>query len=64
MRDASLKSFEAVCLVAGTMSGAVRAVILQHFARGGRLPPGKDPDFGDISLKESNQDGSSSPFEA
>ncbi|CAE7728023.1 RUS3, partial [Symbiodinium pilosum] len=43
----------ALCLVAGTMSGAVRSVILQHFAKGGtRL----DPDFGDISLKESNQD--------
>ncbi|CAE6952852.1 Ttn [Symbiodinium sp. KB8] len=46
----------ALCLVAGTMSGAVRSVILQHFAKGGRLPPGRDPDFGDISLKESNQD--------
>ncbi|CAK9072970.1 unnamed protein product, partial [Durusdinium trenchii] len=46
----------ALCLIAGTMSGAVRSVILQHFAKGGTLPPGKDPDFGDISLKESNQD--------
>lgn len=46
----------ALCLVAGTMSGAVRSVILQHFAKGGSLPPGASPDFGDISLKESNQD--------
>mmetsp|Transcript_21618 Transcript_21618/g.50505 ORF Transcript_21618/g.50505 Transcript_21618/m.50505 type:complete len:566 (-) Transcript_21618:142-1839(-) len=45
-----------LCTVAGGMSGAVRAVILQHFARGGSLPPGQEPDFGDISLKESNQD--------
>eukprot|EP00928_Gymnodinium_smaydae_P013897 TRINITY_DN15041_c0_g2_i1.p1 TRINITY_DN15041_c0_g2~~TRINITY_DN15041_c0_g2_i1.p1 ORF type:complete len:576 (-),score=62.18 TRINITY_DN15041_c0_g2_i1:34-1668(-) len=45
-----------ICTIAGTMSGAVRSVILQHFARGGNLPPGQDPDFGDISLKESNQD--------
>ena len=27
-------------MVAGTMSGAVRSVILQHFAKGGTLPPG------------------------
>eukprot|EP00931_Biecheleriopsis_adriatica_P063274 TRINITY_DN3827_c0_g2_i1.p1 TRINITY_DN3827_c0_g2~~TRINITY_DN3827_c0_g2_i1.p1 ORF type:complete len:541 (-),score=97.37 TRINITY_DN3827_c0_g2_i1:43-1665(-) len=45
-----------LCTLAGTMSGAVRSVILQHFARGGQLPPGSEPDFGDISLKESNQD--------
>ena len=31
---------QALCLVAGTMSGAVRSVILQHFAKGGTLPPG------------------------
>jgi hypothetical protein len=31
---------QALCLVAGTMSGAVRSVILQHFAKGGSLPPG------------------------
>ena len=43
-----------VCTLGGTMGGATRAVILQHFAEGGistRLP-----DYGDISLKESNQD--------
>jgi len=45
-----------VCKLSGTMSGAVRSVILQHFARDGQLPPGRDPDYGDISLKESNQD--------
>ena len=96
------RTLEALCMVAGTMSGAVRSVILQHFAKGGTLPPGpggrgeevgrqvgrerfqtswrqaltkyslngdgfspalveaslpgKEPDFGDISLKESNQD--------
>jgi len=45
-----------LCTLAGTMASAVRSVILQHFARGGELQPGRDPDFGDIALKESNQD--------
>ena len=45
-----------LCDLSGTMSGSVRSVILQHFACGGELPPGRKPDFGDISLKESNQD--------
>lgn len=45
-----------VCKMSATMSGAVRSVILQHFAKGGSLPPGREPDFGDMSLKESNQD--------
>ena len=37
------------------MGGAVRAVILQHFAEGGTAASWR-PDYGDLALKESNQD--------
>ena len=37
------------------MGGAVRAVILQHFAEGGGAASWR-PDYGDLALKESNQD--------
>lgn len=48
-----LYSGPVVIALGGTMGGAVRSVILQHFAEGGIAAP---PDYGDISLKESNQD--------
>jgi len=48
-----LYSGPVVIALGGTMGGAVRSVILQHFAEGGIAA---SPDYGDISLKESNQD--------
>ena len=44
-----------VCTIGGTLGGAVRAVILQHFAEGGTAASWR-PDYGDLALKESNQD--------
>ena len=43
-----------VCAVGGTVGGTVRSVILQHFGEGGSRRA--SPDYGDITLKESNQD--------
>jgi len=42
------------CTLGSTIGGTVRSVILQHFGEGGSRHA--SPDYGDITLKESNQD--------